>query len=139
MWGALSDEKSGTFQFLLGISSAAFLRSESLSLLSLFLRLLQPRGPGSCIYIPQEQGSPIIPSGIGLMVYMVRVCCSDVRFVVFLGRSLARGVPRCEDRPCVCVCVCVCRIRTQGRSTNPRNYRGIMATCPITASCGPHK
>jgi hypothetical protein len=58
-----------TFQFLPGIASAIFLRSEShgiheYSLLSLFLRLPQPWGPGSCIYFPQEQGSPIIPWGI---------------------------------------------------------------------------
>jgi hypothetical protein len=26
-------------------------------------RLPQPRGPGPCIYIPQEQGSPVIPPG----------------------------------------------------------------------------
>jgi hypothetical protein len=26
----------------------------------------QPGGPGSCIYIPQEQGGPFIPSGTGL-------------------------------------------------------------------------
>jgi hypothetical protein len=60
-----------TFQFLPGIASAAFLRSESQVtqehiLLSLFLRLPQPGGPGSCIYFPQEQGSPVIPPGIGL-------------------------------------------------------------------------
>jgi hypothetical protein len=29
------------------------------------LRLPQPGGPGSCIYIPQEQGGPVIPLGIG--------------------------------------------------------------------------
>jgi hypothetical protein len=27
---------------------------------------LQPGGPGSRIYFPQEQGSPVIPAGIGL-------------------------------------------------------------------------
>jgi hypothetical protein len=27
------------------------------------LRLRQPGGPGSCIYIPQEQGGPVIPPG----------------------------------------------------------------------------
>jgi hypothetical protein len=58
-----------TFQFLPGITRAAFLSSESHwthkhSLLSLFLRLPKPGGPGSCIYFPQEQGSPIIPSDI---------------------------------------------------------------------------
>jgi hypothetical protein len=60
-----------TFQFLPGIVSSSFPRSESHgthehSFLSLFLRLPQPGEPGSCIYFPQEQGSPIIPSGIGL-------------------------------------------------------------------------
>jgi hypothetical protein len=60
-----------TLQLLLGIASAAFLRSESHEthkhiLLSLFLRLPQPGGPGSCIYFPQEQGSTLIPPGIGL-------------------------------------------------------------------------
>jgi hypothetical protein len=29
------------------------------------LRLPQPGGPGSCIYIPQEQGGPVIPPGTG--------------------------------------------------------------------------
>jgi hypothetical protein len=58
------------FLLLPAIASAAFLRSESHgthehSLLSLFLRLPQPGGPSSCIYFPQEQGSPVIPEGIG--------------------------------------------------------------------------
>jgi hypothetical protein len=48
-----------SFQFLLGIASVAFLRSESHGtheyiLLSLFLRLPQPGGPRSCTYFPQE-------------------------------------------------------------------------------------
>jgi hypothetical protein len=34
-------------------------------LLSPFLRLPQPGGPGSCIYFPQEQGSQVIPPSIG--------------------------------------------------------------------------
>jgi hypothetical protein len=29
------------------------------------LRLLQPQGPGLCIYIPQPQGCPVIPPGPG--------------------------------------------------------------------------
>jgi hypothetical protein len=29
------------------------------------LRLPQPGGPGSRIYIPQEQGGPVIPPGTG--------------------------------------------------------------------------
>jgi hypothetical protein len=63
-----------TFQFLLGIASEAFLRSESHgthehSLLSLFLRLPQPGGPGSCIYFSQEQGSQFVGNYQGLAVY----------------------------------------------------------------------
>jgi hypothetical protein len=50
-----------SFQFFLGIASAAFLRSESHGthehiLLSLFLRLPQPGSPGSCIYFPPGTG-----------------------------------------------------------------------------------
>jgi hypothetical protein len=65
---SLTRSRACSFQFLLGITSAAFLRSESHGthehiLLSLFLRLPQPGGPGSCIYFPQEQGSPVIPPG----------------------------------------------------------------------------
>jgi hypothetical protein len=62
---SLTRRRVCSFQFLPGISSSAFLRSESHgthehSLLSLFFRLLQPGGPGSCIYFSQEQGSPVI-------------------------------------------------------------------------------
>jgi hypothetical protein len=63
MWGVLSDEKSGLyFSDLPGIASVAFLKSESHGthdhiLLSLFLKLSQPGGPGSSIYFPQGQGT----------------------------------------------------------------------------------
>jgi hypothetical protein len=40
-------------------------RTRNHTLLS-HLRLPQPGGPGSRIYIPQEQGSPVIPTGTGL-------------------------------------------------------------------------
>jgi hypothetical protein len=51
-----------SFQFLLSIASAVLLSSKFHGthkhiLLSLFSRLPQPRGPGSCIYFPHEQGS----------------------------------------------------------------------------------
>jgi hypothetical protein len=64
---SLTRSRICSFQFLQDIASAAFLKSESHEhvLLYLFLRLPQPREPGSCIYFPQEQGSPVIPSGIG--------------------------------------------------------------------------
>jgi hypothetical protein len=73
------------FQFLRAIASTAFLRSESHgtnepSLLSLFLRLPQPGGPGSCIYFPQEQGSPVIPPRIGL-VYLIYVLLHNISIV----------------------------------------------------------
>jgi hypothetical protein len=40
------------------------LRTRNHTLLS-HLRLHQPGGPGSCIYIPQEQGDPVIHLGTG--------------------------------------------------------------------------
>jgi hypothetical protein len=58
-----------SFQFLLGIANAAFLRSESHGtnehiLFSLFFKGSLTGGPGSCIYFPQEQGSPVISPGM---------------------------------------------------------------------------
>jgi hypothetical protein len=69
---SLTRSRICSFQFLRGIASADFLKSESHGtheniLLSLFLRLLQPGGPISCIYFPQEQGSPVISTGNGFV------------------------------------------------------------------------
>jgi hypothetical protein len=36
------------------------------------LRLPQPEGQGSCIYLPQEQRSPVIPQGIGVFATVLR-------------------------------------------------------------------
>jgi hypothetical protein len=51
--------------------SAVILRSESRGthdhILSSDSRLRQPGGPGPTIYIPQEQGDPIIPPGTGFL------------------------------------------------------------------------
>jgi hypothetical protein len=71
---SLTRSRVCSFQFLLVIASTALLRSESHGthehiLLSLFLRLPHPGGPGSCIYFPQEQGSPVIPPGIGWVIH----------------------------------------------------------------------
>jgi hypothetical protein len=68
---SLTRSRVCSFQILLDIANAAFLRSESHGthehiLLSLFLRLPHPGGQGSCIYFPQEQGSPVIHPRIGL-------------------------------------------------------------------------
>jgi hypothetical protein len=54
------------------LASAVLLGSESRGTqghisLSQFLRLAQPRGPGSRTYIPQEQGGPDIPPGTGFI------------------------------------------------------------------------
>jgi hypothetical protein len=56
-------------QLLLGLVRAVTLGSKSRRthghILLSHLRLPQPGGPGSCIYIPQEQGGPVIPPGTG--------------------------------------------------------------------------
>jgi hypothetical protein len=57
---------------LLVFASSVPLGSESLGtqdhiLLSQFLRLPQTAGPGPRIYIPQEQGVPVIPQGTGFL------------------------------------------------------------------------
>jgi hypothetical protein len=62
---------------LLSIASAAFRRSESHgphehTLLSLIFRLPQTGGPGSCIYFPQQQGSPFIPPDIGYLTLLTQ-------------------------------------------------------------------
>jgi hypothetical protein len=56
-------------QLLLGLARAVTLGSKSRRthdhILLSHLRLHQPGGPGPCIYIPQEQGGPVIPPGTG--------------------------------------------------------------------------
>jgi hypothetical protein len=66
-------EVASVFFFFCRVSpNTPFLRSESHGtheniLLSLFLRLPQSESPSSCNYIPQEQGNPVIPLGIGFV------------------------------------------------------------------------
>jgi hypothetical protein len=67
---SLTRSRVCSFQFLLSIASSAFLRFEFHGtqqhiLLPLFLRIPQAGGPGSCIYFPQEHGSPVTLPGIG--------------------------------------------------------------------------
>jgi hypothetical protein len=56
-------------QLLLGLARAVTLRSQSRRthdhILLSYLRLPKPGGTGSRIYIPQEQGGPVIPPGTG--------------------------------------------------------------------------
>jgi hypothetical protein len=59
-----------SFHLWLDIARAVFLGSEPYGThehtsLSLFLKLPQPGGPGSCTYFHQEQGGPVIPPGTG--------------------------------------------------------------------------
>jgi hypothetical protein len=73
-----------SFQLLLGLVSAVFLGSESSRthehiLVSQFLGLSQPRRPGSCIYFPQEQGSLVIPPGIGFILTRLLVLVTQTR------------------------------------------------------------
>jgi hypothetical protein len=57
-------------QLLLVLASAVILRSESRGTRAYFTlsdsRLSQPGGPGARIYIPQEQGGPVILPGTGI-------------------------------------------------------------------------
>jgi hypothetical protein len=63
MWDALSGVKSALcFAFFAGHLRPESHWTHEHILLSVFLRLPHPGGPGSCIYFPQEQGCPVIPS-----------------------------------------------------------------------------
>jgi hypothetical protein len=59
LWGALSDERTG-----LEFAESRRSRNYTRTLLS-HLKLPQPGGPDSRIYIPQEQGGPVKPPGTG--------------------------------------------------------------------------
>jgi hypothetical protein len=61
LWGALSDERTG-LQFAVQSLNR---RTRNHTLLP-HLRLPQPEGPGSRIFILQEEGGPVIPPGTGL-------------------------------------------------------------------------
>jgi hypothetical protein len=66
MWGTLSDERTGVLFTIAAVPrkhSYSWVRVPYFSVSD--LRLPQPGGPGPCIYIPQEQGGPLIHPGIG--------------------------------------------------------------------------
>jgi hypothetical protein len=63
LWGALSDEKTGPQFAVYSVNGPS--RLEPVTILYSHMRLPQPRGPGSRIYILQEQGDPVIPRGTG--------------------------------------------------------------------------
>jgi hypothetical protein len=60
MWGALSDERTG-----LPFTIAAGPPQCNHSWVRVPLRFPQPGGPDPHIYMPQEQGDPVIPPGTG--------------------------------------------------------------------------
>jgi hypothetical protein len=70
---SLTRSRVCSFQYLLGIAIAVFLRSESHGthehILSLRLRFPQPGGPGSCIYFPQE-----VKLGEKVWVFIIGLC-----------------------------------------------------------------
>jgi hypothetical protein len=61
------------------------LRTHNHTLLS-YLRLPQPGGPGSHIYIPQERGGPVIPLGNGFPLR----CC--LRFTSYDSQGYGGGI-----------------------------------------------
>jgi hypothetical protein len=71
---SLTRERVCNLLLLLVLASAVPLVSDSHRtqdhiLLSQFLRLPQPAGPGSRIYTPQEQSGPYIPPDTGFLLY----------------------------------------------------------------------
>jgi hypothetical protein len=87
-------------QLLLGLARAVTLGSKSRRthghILLPHLRLPQPGGPGPCIYIPQEQGGPVIPPGAHIIArtYEATREQSNVKCVtVYRGTSI-RKLPR---------------------------------------------
>jgi hypothetical protein len=64
-------------------------RTRNHTLLS-HLRLPEPRGPGSSIYIPQEQGGPVIPPGIGFPLRRLLRLTGGILTLPQPGRSGSR-------------------------------------------------
>jgi hypothetical protein len=84
-------------QLLVVLTSAVILRSESRGthdhiLLSQVRDFRQPGGPGPHIYIPQEQGGPVIPPGTGFPF------CRFLRFWLPLPLSHSAWHPRYSFR-----------------------------------------
>jgi hypothetical protein len=84
MWSALSDERAVcSLHLLLSLAIAVILESESRGthnhILLSHMRLSQPGGLVSRIYVPQEQGGPVIPPGTGFPLHRLsplsHACC----------------------------------------------------------------
>jgi hypothetical protein len=69
------------------------LRTRNHTLLS-HLRLPQPGGPGSRVYIPKGQGVPVIPLGTGSLsvaFYDSQFCCGDILTSLHTGYEPSRS------------------------------------------------
>jgi hypothetical protein len=79
-------------QLLLGLARAVTLGSKSRRthghILLPHLKLPLPGGPGPRIYIPQEQGGPVIPQGTGFHLIIVHLADSVDQFIWVSGLPL---------------------------------------------------
>jgi hypothetical protein len=89
LWSALSDERTGSAICSVITQWPESSRTRNHTLLP-HLRLSQPGGPGSRIYIPQEQSGPVIPSGTVFFFtsYMLGTFITDQRNNKQTQRSL---------------------------------------------------
>jgi hypothetical protein len=94
LWGTLSDERTG-LQF--AVQWSKLHRTHNCTLLS-HLRLPQPGGPGSHIYITQEHAGPVIPLKVA---YMSILKISYNRNLILCGQEFlwTRKFIRDWDRP----------------------------------------
>jgi hypothetical protein len=72
MWGALSDDRTGlSFTVVAGPRQCSHSQDEFRGtddhILQFEIRDPQPGGPSPRIYIPQEQGGPVMPPGTGFL------------------------------------------------------------------------
>jgi hypothetical protein len=81
-------------------------RTRNHSLLS-HLRLPQPGGPGSRIYVPQEQGGPVIPAGTGFpLCHLLRLASYEPYFVLRILICHSWGTDETNIKVCVKFVAC---------------------------------
>jgi hypothetical protein len=87
--GLPSCREEGPVQFAVTLQSKSRRTHGHISLSH--LRLTQPGVPGPCIYIPQEQGGSVIPSGIGFhFCSLLRLAGLRLKYLtrLFAGHTL---------------------------------------------------
>jgi hypothetical protein len=85
------DELRRSFRIAAGARQRSNSRVLNEHILLSHLRLLQPGGPGPRIYIPQEQGGPVIPPGTGFPFHCLLNCKATME--VFKP-AYTRGEPK---------------------------------------------